>query len=213
MIAHTVDLLDKLKIKDKIVVVGFAKESVINVLGERVNYVVQEKRLGTANAVACALKTLNKKVRDVLILQGDDSALYKTETIKKIIKSHVSSKTSFTLLTIDVANPFGLGRIIRDQHGKLNRITEEKSATDNEKKIKEINPACYLISVDFLNKYLKKIKKDNATGEYYLTHLVDVAVASGEEINVVKGGKMQWRGINTLQELEEAQKMFKETKN
>ena len=208
MIVRTVDLLDKLKIKQKIVVVGFAKESVIGALGDRVTYAVQHKRLGTAHAVMCALKKIGKDIADVLVLQGDDSAFYKEQTIKKIIDLHWNSQADFTFLTIDVDSPDGLGRIVRDRSGKLISVVEEKDASIAEKKLKEINPACYLISVEFLKKYLKKIKKSPITGEYYLTGLINLAIKNNEKIEAVKAGKILWRGINTPEELKEAEKLF-----
>lgn len=213
MIVHTVDLLDNLRIKFKIVVVGFAKKSVMDVLKNRVIYAFQKKRLGTAHAVSCALKKLPKNISDVLILQGDDSALYQKETIAKLIDLHLLSKASFTFLTIEVDNPLGLGRILRDKNGKLISVVEEKDALEEEKKIKEINPACYLISVDFLKKYLKKIEKSKVTGEYYLTSLIDIAIKNYEKIEAVKAGKILWRGINTPEELKEAERLFVTLKN
>ncbi len=213
MIVHTVDLLDKLKIKIKIVVVGFAKKSVMDVLKNRVIYAIQKKRLGTAHAASCALEKLPKNVSDVLILQGDDSALYKEETIVKLIDLHLLSKAAFTFLTIEVDNPAGLGRIKRDKNDKLLSVIEEKDATEIDKKIKEINPACYIISVDFLNKYLKKIEKSKITGEYYLTNLIDIAIMNNEKLEAVKAGKIAWRGINTPKELKEAQRLFFTLKN
>jgi len=213
IITYAIDLLDKLKIKEKFVVVGFAKESVVNVLGDRVKYVVQRKRLGTAHAVMCALKEIDKNTTDILVFQGDDSALWEEKTIKEIINLHASSGADFTLLTIDVDDPFGLGRVVRDRYGKITRIIEEKDATTKEKEIKEINPACYLISVKFLRKYLKKIKKSKETGEYYLTSLVNIAIKNNEKIKSVKGDRIQWRGINTPQELKEAEEIFKKTRN
>ena len=212
MIVHTVDLLDKLKIKLKVVVVGFAKESIMSALGDRVTYAIQKKRLGTAHAVSCALKKVSQDIKNVLILQGDDSALYNPETIKKLIDIHLLSKADFTFLTIDVDNPFGLGRIVRSENGKLVFVVEEKDATENQKKITEINPACYLISVKFLNKYLKKIKKSSATGEYYLTSLIDTAIKNNEKIEAVKAGKIIWRGVNTPEELKEAERLFLQAK-
>lgn len=212
MIAHTVDLLDKLKIKIKIAVVGFAKESVVNVLGDRVTYAIQQRRLGTAHAVMCALKKLPEGITDVLILQGDDSAFYTQETISKLLDKHLLSGNSFTFLTIDIDNPFGLGRIVRDQNKKLISIVEEKEASQEQKKIKEINPACYLISVQFLNKYLKKIEKSSVTGEYYLTSFIDIAIKNNEKIEAVRGGKILWRGINTPEELKEAERIFLQAK-
>lgn len=212
MITHTVDLLDKLGIEIKIVVVGFAKESVMDILKNRVIYAIQKKRLGTAHAVSCALKKLPENVNDVLILQGDDSALYKKETIVKLTDIHLLSKASFTFLTIDVDNPTGLGRIVRDKNGKLASVIEEKDAKEKDKQIKEINPACYVISVDFLKKYLKKIEKSKITGEYYLTSLIDIAIKNNEKIEAVKAGKIAWRGVNTPEELREAERLFLQTK-
>lgn len=212
MIVHAVDLLDKLGIKEKIVVVGFAKESVIRVLGSRVNYAIQKKRLGTAHAVGCALEKMKKSTTDALILQGDDSALYQEETIRKVIDAHKKSQAALTFLTIDVENPFGLGRIVRNESGEIISVVEEKDATNDQKKIKEINPACYLVTIDFLKKYLKKIKKSQATGEYYLTGLIDLAIKNKENINIVKGGKILWRGVNTPEELREAEELLLKTK-
>lgn len=212
MIAHTVDLLDKLKIKIKVVVVGFAKKSVMDVLKNRAIYAIQKKRLGTAHAVLCALEKLPKNVSDVLILQGDDSALYKEETIVKLIDLHLLSKAAFTFLTIELDNPVGLGRVIRDGNGKAIGIVEEKDATEEQRKINEINPACYIFQVSFLKKYLKRVKKSQVSGEYYLTSLIDIAIKNNEKLEAVKGGKILWRGINTPEELKEAKRLFLQAK-
>ena len=208
MIIHTVDWLEKLKLKLIIVVVGFAKKSVMDALGNRVAYAVQRKRLGTAHALMCALKKIPGEITDVLILQGDDSALYKEQTIRKLIDIHLSSNVVLTFLTIDVDNPFGLGRVVRDKKDKLISVVEEKDAADDQRKIKEINPACYVFKVAFLKKYLGKVKKSAVTGEYYLTSLIDIAIKNNEKLEAVRGGKILWRGINTLEELKEAQRLF-----
>ena len=208
MIIHTVDWLEKLKLKLIIVVVGFAKKSVMDALGNRVAYAVQRKRLGTAHALMCALKKIPGEITDVLILQGDDSALYKEQTIGKLIDIHLSSNVALTFLTIDVDNPFGLGRVVRDKKDKLISVVEEKDAADDQRKIKEINPACYVFKVAFLKKYLGKVKKSAVTGEYYLTSLIDIAIKNNEKLEAVRGGKILWRGINTLEELKEAQRLF-----
>ena len=208
MIIHTVDWLGKLKLKLMIVVVGFAKKSVMDALGNRVAYAVQRKRLGTAHALMCALKKIPGEITDVLILQGDDSALYKEQTIRKLIDIHLSSNVVLTFLTIDVDNPSGLGRVVRDKKDKLISVVEEKDAADDQRKIKEINPACYVFKVAFLKKYLGKVKKSAVTGEYYLTSLIDIAIKNNEKLEAVRGGKILWRGINTLEELKEAQRLF-----
>jgi bifunctional UDP-N-acetylglucosamine pyrophosphorylase / glucosamine-1-phosphate N-acetyltransferase len=208
MVEHAVDLLDELGIQIKIAVVGFAKESVMAALGDRVSYAVQEERLGTAHAVECALKKLPEDIETVLVLGGDDSAFYTKDIIKNLIENHIKTKAVLSLLTIMVENPAGLGRIIRNNNGEIMEIKEEKDATDTQRAIKEINPECYVFQVSFLREYLKEVEKSPATGEYYLTSLIDIAIKIKEKVEAVEGGKILWRGINTPEELREAEKLF-----
>ncbi|HSD99019.1 MAG TPA: NTP transferase domain-containing protein [Patescibacteria group bacterium] len=209
MIAHTVELLESVSVHPIVIVVGFAKQSVMNILGERVFFVEQKKRLGTAHAAAKGLSVLeNMPVDHVLIIQGDDSAFYKKETIHALIAKHIATHAALTFLTINVKNPFGLGRVVRDSQGNLIKIVEEKDATEKERGITEINPACYVLSMSFLKKYLPKVEKSPVTGEYYLTHLIDLAIKYNEKVETTQGGSLMWRGVNTKEELEEAQHLF-----
>ena len=212
MILHTIDLLDKLNIAQKIVVVGFAKKSVIDILKGGVIFAEQKKQLGTADAVFCALKYLSKDAKDVLILNGDDSAFYKEETIKNLFKKHNEKKSSLTFLTIKQDNPAGIGRIVRNSSGKVVEIIEEKDESLEKKSINEVNPACYVFEVSFLKKYLSKIKKSNITNEYYLTGLIDLAIKNNEKIETVMEKNLVWRGINTEDELREANRLFLQAK-
>lgn len=212
MILYTIDLLENLKISSVIVVVGFAKKSVMDLLGQRVIFVNQKIRLGTAHAVKCALKYLPKNITDVIVLNGDDSAFYKEGTIKSLIEKHREKDSSFTFLTIEIHNPTGLGRVIRNGNGKVNAVVEEKDATLEQKRIKEINPACYVFNVKFLREHLTKIRKSKITDEYYLTSLIDIAITNNEKMETVKAGKLSWRGINTMEELREAERMFLQAK-
>ena len=212
MILHTVDRLTELLISPIIVVVGFAKESVMQVLDGRVVFADQNKRLGTAHAVSSALKKLPKGIQTVLVLNGDDSAFYTKDIIRNLIKSHWEKNAALSFLTITVDNPVGLGRVIRDSNGKVVGIVEEKDATNVQRKIKEINPACYIFEVSFLRQYLKKVKKSPISGEYYLTSLIDIAIKNKENLEAVKAGKILWRGINTQEELKEAEGLFLQVK-
>lgn len=212
MILYAVKLLESLKISPIIVVVGFAKKSVIDILKNKVAYVEQKKRLGTAHAARCALKYLPKEARDVLILYGDDSAFYKKEAIKSLVERHKEKDSSFTFLTVELDNPTGLGRVIRNDIGEVTAIVEEKEASLDQKRIREINPACYVFRVEFLRKYLGKIKKSPITGEYYLTSLVNLAIKNKEKIETLNSGKISWRGINTRDELREAERLFLQAK-
>lgn len=208
MITHTITLLEKIQIKHIVVVVGFAKKSVMDILGNKVIFAEQVKRLGTAHAVSCGLKKMPKDVTDVLVINGDDSAFYTKAIIQELINLHLSSNASLTMLTIEKDNSSGLGRIVRDQNGNILAVVEEKDATQEQKKIKEVNPACYIFKIEFLNKYLKKVKKSEVTGEYYLTSLIDIGIQNREKIEIFRGGQIAWRGVNTKDELQEAEKMF-----
>lgn len=209
LILHSIHVLEAMEFGTVVVVVGFAKESVKDVLKDsHILFAEQKKRLGTGHAVMCAVKELPEDITDVLVIQGDDSHFYKEETIEKLSHAHLSSDASLTFLTIEVKNAFGLGRVVRDSNGKVIAIAEEKDATEEQKKITEINPACYMFKVSFLKKYLKQIKKSPVTGEYYITSLIDIAIKHNEKIETLQAGFLPWRGINTREELEEAQLMY-----
>lgn len=212
MILHTAELLKKINVSPIVIVIGFAKDSVKGLFNGDVLFAEQKKRLGTAHAVSVAFKELPKNVSDVLILQGDDSAFYEHDIIGKLLKAHEQNGSSLTFLTIEVDNPTGLGRVLRDKTGKLIGIIEEKDATRVQKKITEINPACYVIDTQFLRKYLKQVKKSPVTGEYYLTSLIDIGIRNNENIQTVKGGRLHWRGVNTKEELLEAEKLLTQIK-
>lgn len=208
MILHSVDLLENLNVSSIVVVVGFAKKSVIDLLNGKVLYAEQRKRLGTAHAVSTALPKFPGSIEDVLVLNGDDSAFYSKDLIRKLIEKHFKDNSSFTFLTIEKDNPYGLGRVVRDKTGKVISVVEEKDADKEVRAIKEVNPACYLFKVNFLKKYLTKVEKSPITGEYYLTSLIDVGIKHNEKIETLKGGKLVWRGVNTKDELAEAEKLI-----
>lgn len=209
LILHSIHLLEKMKFMQIVVVVGFAKDSVKNVLKDsKVFFAEQNKRMGTAHAVKSAVPILDPSLSDVLVIQGDDSHFYKEETVSKLINAHYKSNACITFLTINADNPFGLGRIVRDKNQKVVAIVEEKDASEKIRKIKEVNPACYMFKTDFLKKYLPQVPKSSITGEYYLTSLIDTAIKNNEEIETLQVGKMMWRGVNTKEELMEAEKLF-----
>lgn len=209
MILHSIHLLKRVGIKTIVVVVGFAKDSVKKIIKEDVIFTEQAKRLGTAHAVVKAMQVLPKELKNVLVVYGDDTAFYKEQTIRDLLKYHFEEKNAFTFLTLNVTDPTGLGRIIRDKNGKLRAIVEERDATDGQRNIKEINPGWYVFSVEFLNKYLRRIKKNPIKGEYYLTDLVDIAIKNNQKISAHNIGFTPWRGVNTHEDLNVAVSLYK----
>ncbi|MGC8903302.1 MAG: bifunctional UDP-N-acetylglucosamine diphosphorylase/glucosamine-1-phosphate N-acetyltransferase GlmU [Fervidobacterium sp.] len=153
------------------VVVGHKADIVKKYLPNDVKVYVQEPQLGTGHAVMCAREFIVSD-DDLLILYGDVPLLSK-ETVEKLISEHEKNRSQVTVLTFVTDNPNGYGRIVRN-HGKL-RIVEEKDASEEERKITEVNSGIYIFSGKFLLDNLDKLSNDNAQKEYYLTDLVGVA--------------------------------------
>lgn len=213
MIAYTLDLLRQLKIEKIVIVVGFAHKSIKKFLGPNFIYAHQRKRLGTAHATKCGLKSVPSNADDILVLNGDDSAFYRPEVIRKLVAEHKEKKADLTLLTIEAENPNSLGRILRDSGGKIIGIMEDKDATLEQKKIKEINPACYVFKRKFLEKFLPRVSKSRASGEYYLTDLIRLGVENKKKVSSLKVKNIFWRGVNTWEELKEAEAMMRRIQN
>lgn len=212
MIQHIVEFMKKIKIETTVVVVGFAKESVMEVLkGFNLIYAEQIEPLGTGHALICALNKLPEEVENVFVVYGDDAVLYAEENIpiiKKLFEVQESEKAAITFLTIEQDNPYALGRIVRNAAGDVSAIIEEKDATTDQRKITEINPGCFVFSVRFLQKYLSQIEKSSVTGEYYINNFIDIALRNNEPVKTIKGGKLNWRGVNTPEELNVAEKLL-----
>lgn len=209
MIMHTAELLRNVDASPIVIVVGYEKHSVMKLFGHDILFAEQKRRLGTAHAVLKGLSQIPSEINDVLVLQGDDSAFYSPGMIQKLVEKHKQNSAALTFLTIDVNNPKGLGRVIRDEDGKLKGIIEEKDASEEQKKITEINPACYVMNTVFLREYLPKVEKSPVTGEYYLTSLIDIGIKNNQQIETLQAGSIPWRGVNTKEELLEAEKLLK----
>jgi bifunctional UDP-N-acetylglucosamine pyrophosphorylase/glucosamine-1-phosphate N-acetyltransferase len=150
------------------------------------------------------LKKVPKNIKIVIVLNGDDSAFYKDETIKDVIKTHIRKKAVVTFVSLMKENPEGLGRVIRDKKGNLEAVVEEKEATARQKKVKEVNDGLYVFNRIWLSRNLSRIKKSRA-GEYYIVDLVKIALRQGRNVEVYKLKDVkQWQGVNNQKELEEA---------
>lgn len=210
MIGYTIDLLNNVGLEKILLVVGFKKDSIIKYFGKKLIYVDQRRRLGTAHALKCALKEIPLKTKNIFVCYSDDTAFYPSGVIKRLLKYHLLNKKDLSILTVVKKNPFGLGRIIRDEKGKLKGIIEEKSTTATQKKIKEINTGCYCFKVEFIKKYLRLIKKDPIKKEYYLTDIVSLAIKKNKKVGSLKVSKGEYfQGINTKDQLKKAESLMK----
>ena len=205
LLDFVLDESELLNPKETILVVGFKKEQVISHTQHRANlkYVTQMEQLGTGHAVLQTADLLKNKEGHILILYGDVPNI-KESTLRPIIDDHLINNRDLTLITAEIDDPSGYGRIIRDENGNLLKIIEEKDCNNNEKKIKEWNPGIYIFKTKEVFRILNSIKTNNASKEYYLTDAIGLAQQSNMKIKAIKiANSYEVIGINTADQLKE----------
>ncbi len=204
VVQYVLDLANSVGATGKIIVIGYQGDEVIKALqdNKNVTFVWQHQQLGTGHAVMSAKEQINQK-QDIIILYGDTPAT-KKDTLKDLIKEHQENKNTLTLLTAELEDPKWYGRILRDSKRRIIGVKEAKDCLPKELEIKEINSGIMIIKGDFLAKSLKKLKTNNVQREYYLTDIVQIAVADGKKVgSLMIHDENQIKGINSLEELEE----------
>ncbi len=206
MIDWVLDAAEGAGSKQNIVVVGHCGEELENYLGDRVTFAYQLERLGTGHAVMQGIKPIEKEQGTVMVLCGD-TPLITAETLSWAIADHNAAGRAVTVISAEVDNPFGYGRIVRE-NGKMVRITEQKDATEQERMIREINSGMYLFDLQKLITALGKIKNDNAQGEYYLTDVIEILLSDGEEADTCLAQPEEILGVNDRVQLAEADSLL-----
>ncbi len=181
----------------------------------KADFVWQKKQSGSGHAVKEATnwirKCVSKKVGHILILSGD-TPLIAPETLKALYQHHVSRGLAVTVLTSQVANPFGYGRIVRDSAYRFKKIVEEKDANSSEKQIQEINSGIYCFDAKKLLEALPELKNDNAKKEYYLTDTIGYFYAKGYPMETfgqyTYDGVSETLGVNSRAELADAEQIL-----
>lgn len=185
MVEYVVDAARGVNPAKIVTVVGTGAGEVEKVLDGKSDFAFQEKQLGTGDAVMTAKEELGDKDGATLVVTGD-TPLFTTETFDELFKYHAEKGNAATVLTAEAPNPFGYGRIIRDDQGNVLRIVEQKDGKPEELKVKEINTGVFCFDNKKLFEALKHVDNNNAQGEYYLTDVLEILRNSGERVGAYK---------------------------
>ena len=200
-----------------VVVIGPERQKLCEVFDGICDYAVQEEQLGTGHAVMVAREAVGEA--DAVIVLYGDHPFVSARTLQRLSELHDRAGGVITIMTTTVPSFEGWhsaywhwGRILRDVHGHIVGIREFKDAMESEQQIREVNPALYCFDTKWLWENIEQIKNTNAKGEYYLTDLVELAVAQGNEITSMSIAPEEAVGINTQEERDIAEEVLKRRK-
>ena len=201
MLDHVLDATEGFSDSPRVIVVGHGAGDVKAHLAGRsdVAFALQEPQLGTGHALRQALPALDMSDPRTLVCLGDVPLLAR-ETIERIREA--AREADLVLLTVDLENPTGYGRILRDAEGAVLGIVEEKDATPEERRIREVNTGIMCLPTERLETWLSALTAGNAQGEYYLTDVIGLAAREGARITMVRPGSVrEVEGVNSKVQL------------
>jgi bifunctional UDP-N-acetylglucosamine pyrophosphorylase / glucosamine-1-phosphate N-acetyltransferase len=213
LIEHVLSQLVTAGVKQVRVIVGHGGEQVKQHLWGRtgVEFFSQERQLGTADAVKSA--QVASLVGTVIICNGDHP-LITAEDYRAAIDEFNRSKCDLLFVSAEMKNPAGLGRVVRDKKGSLVRIIEEKDASDEQRRIREVNSGLYVARAELLRELLPLISNENAKKEFYLTDIIPLALSKKKKVIVSRAASPRvCRGVNNQEELALAARVLFNRKN
>ena len=212
MVSHVLQSARAAGADRAIVVIGFEADSVRETLKDSVEYVVQTEQLGTGHAVIQARESLQDFDGTIMVLCGD-TPLLTGATLINLAQEHLRMSAAATVLTANLSDPAGYGRVIRDAAGQVQKIVEQKDASSEELAVCEINTGIYCFSCKELFGALAAIGRDNAQGEYYLTDVLEELNRRGKIVRaVVAADFSETMGINSRVQLAEAEIILRDRK-
>jgi bifunctional UDP-N-acetylglucosamine pyrophosphorylase/glucosamine-1-phosphate N-acetyltransferase len=215
LIEHVLATVDGLKAASTTLVVGHGANDVRAALAGRpdLQFVVQSPQLGTGHALLQTEPVLKDQSGIVLLLYAD-VPLLEAGTLARLIEAHRAARASATVLTAELDEPYGYGRIVRDTEGRIVRIVEERDASGDERRIREINSGIYCFALAPLFDGLRELAVDNSQGEYYLTDLVAAYSRRGLPVVTLKiDSADELRGVNSRVDLAELARVVRARKN
>ncbi|MER6124050.1 bifunctional UDP-N-acetylglucosamine diphosphorylase/glucosamine-1-phosphate N-acetyltransferase GlmU [Streptomyces sp. NPDC001795] len=213
LVGHVLAAARELKPENLVVVVGHAREQVSAHLAQidpAVRTAVQAEQNGTGHAVRMALEELGGSVDGTVVVVCGDTPLLTAETLQQLAGTHQQDGNAVTVLTAEVPDATGYGRIVRDDAtGAVTAIVEHKDATETQRAIREINSGVFAFDGQLLADALKKVRTDNSQGEEYLTDVLGILREAGHRVGAsVAGDHREIAGINNRVQLAEARRIL-----
>jgi len=211
MLRHVIDAAKRAGSVREVVVIGAGAEMVEHEI-TGVEFVMQTEQLGTGHAVLCAKENFANSTGTLLILCGD-TPLLTSDLLKKFIAAHEESNCAVTVLTAEMPDATGYGRVIREDDGTFKKIVEDKDANSIEKQIREVNAGVYCADIRKLFSALDKVGNDNAQGEYYLPDVLSILKSEREKVAIYTAEYCdETLGINTRIQLAAADQIIRRKK-
>lgn len=212
MIEQVIRLCRAAGCSDVAAITGFQGKLVRETVGDGISYVEQKEQLGTGHAVMQAADYLKNHTGYVLVICGD-TPLLRAETIRRLIDECREAKAAAAVLTAVMDDPFGYGRVLRDDAGHMTRIVEQKDGTADELAVREINTGTYCFEISSLLAALPKLNCQNAQGEYYLTDVFEILIQSGQIVlPIVAPDADETMGVNSRAQLAAASAILRRRK-
>ena len=212
MIEQVIRLCREAGCSDLAAITGFQGDVVRETVGDGISYIEQKEQLGTGHAVMQAAEYLKNRSGYVLIICGD-TPLLRAETIRRLIEECPEKKAAAAVLTAIMDDPFGYGRVLRDEAGHMTRIVEQKDGTPDELAVREINTGTYCFEISALLSALPKLNCQNAQGEYYLTDVFEILIREGHVVlPIVSPDADETMGVNSRAQLAAASAILRRRK-
>ena len=210
LVEWVLDTAEETGSDENIVVIGHKAEDVKAYLGDRAKYAYQYEQLGTGHAVMQGIESIKDVDGTVMVLYGD-SPLIEAETLKRVREDHSKKMRAATVITAIADEPYGYGRIVRE-NGEIVRIVEQKDASEDEQKITEVNSGMYFFDIQKLKESLSKFTNDNSQGEYYITDVIEIMLSEGEKVGAYVTDLEQTMGVNDKLQLSQVGKILNRRK-
>lgn len=213
LVRWVVDAAREAGVERVVSVVGHAREQVAPLVEGDTEIVVQEQQNGTAGAVAVCADALADFDGSLVVLSGD-CPLISSETIAALVKVREDADAAVVVLSMELENPFGYGRIIRGEDGSVVRIVEQKDATPEEAAVCECNSGFYCFDAKALFAALSKVGSDNAQGEFYLTDVLEICRNEGRVVTALTAqDPTECLGVNSRAQLAQAASVMRDRIN